>query len=105
MQASELPQMRSASAIVQASRGGFEKYPNAGSRDQAQYWASSKNRATVENVRPARRTTVRMVMSAIAKPRPGSSARDRSRVSDNDVITHPAKGAQIGPAPADGQEK
>src|SRR5215831_169780 len=89
MQASELPQMRSASAMVQASRGGLEKYPNAGSRDQAQYCASSKNRSTVETVRPARRMSVRMAMSAIAKPRPASRARDRALDSDTDVITHP----------------
>src|SRR5262245_6264865 len=105
MQASEPPQMRSASAMVQASRGGLEKYPNAGSRDQAQYCASSKNRSTVENVRPARRIRVRVAMSASAKPRPGTRARDRSLVSDTDAIYIPAKGAQIEPATASGQEK
>src|SRR5436309_7303456 len=105
MQASEPPQMRSASAMVQASRGGFEKYPNAGSRDQAQYCASSKNRSTVENMRPARRITVRMAMSAIAKPKLGRRTRDRSLVSDTDVIIDPARERRLNqPRPA-GKEK
>src|SRR5262245_21867535 len=105
MHASEPPQMRSASAMVQASRGGLEKYPNAGSRDQAQYCASSKNRSTVENVRPARRMRVRTAMSAIARPRPGTSTPDRSRACDSDVISHPAEGPQIEPVDAGGQEQ
>src|SRR5215467_12518772 len=91
--------------MVQASKGGLEKYPNAGSRDQAQYCASSKNRSTVENERPARRMTVRTPMSVIAKPRPGISTPDRALDSDTDVIRHPHEGAQIEPAAASGQEK
>src|SRR5262245_43020233 len=98
MQASEPPQMRSASAMVQASRGGLEKYPNAGSRDHAQYCASSKNKSTVENVRPARRMTVRMAMSATAKPRLGSRTRDCSLVSDTEVIIHPARERRLNQA-------
>src|SRR5262249_12073419 len=105
MQASEPPQMRSASAMVQASRGGLEKYPNAGSRDQAQYCASSKNRSAVENVRPARRITVRMPMSPIAKPRLGSRTRDRSLVSNTDVIIRPARERRLNQRQPAGKEK
>jgi len=41
MQASETPHTFSAPAINQASKGGFEKYPDASSRDHDQYWAFS----------------------------------------------------------------
>jgi hypothetical protein len=42
MQASSLPQMLCAMAMVQARSGGLEKYPKANSRDQTQYCDSSK---------------------------------------------------------------
>ena len=42
MQASPLPQILSAMAIVHARSGGLEKYPKANSRDQTQYCDSSK---------------------------------------------------------------
>src|SRR5262245_47762901 len=85
MQASVPPQMRSVKPMIQASRGGLEKYPKASSRDQAQYCASSKNRSTTESLSPSRRTRVSTAMSAIARPRPGTT-RDRLVVSDSVAI-------------------
>src|SRR3954451_25148179 len=76
MQPSVLPQTRSAAAIAQASKGGLEKYPKASSRDHAQYCDSSKNRSTVENRSPRRRTAVRTSRMPSAKPKPGTT-RDR----------------------------
>src|SRR5215213_4559569 len=73
MQDSLLPQTCSAMAMIQARRGGLEKYPKAGSRDQAQYCASSKNRSTVENFSPMRRTTVKATRMATAEPRAGTT--------------------------------
>src|SRR3954469_5754018 len=76
MQPSVLPHTRSAAAIAQAKRGGLEKYPNASSRDHAQYCDSSKNRSTVENRSPMRRTAVKTSRIPSAQPKPGT-ARDR----------------------------
>src|SRR5947207_8601811 len=55
--------------MVQASSGGLEKYPQARSRDQLQYCASSGNRSTTEVVSPARRTRVSSARIATARPR------------------------------------
>src|SRR5437763_17037667 len=76
MQASLLPQTCSAAAIIQARRGGLEKYPKAGSRDQAQYCDSSKNKSTVENLSPTSRTSVSAIRMATATPSRGTT-RDR----------------------------
>src|SRR5215207_3604210 len=71
--------------MIQASRGGLVKYPNAGSRDQAQYWASSKNRSTTEYFRPINRITVSAARIATARPKLGTTS-DRLERWDADVI-------------------
>src|SRR5262245_19720509 len=102
-QASELPHTVSAPAMIQASRGGLVKYPNASSRDHAQYCASSKNRSTTENFRPISRMTVSAAISAAARPKLGIAC-DRLLAWDVDAIDDlSAKGAHIGPAPGSRQ--
>src|SRR5262245_34691474 len=71
MHASDGPQRCSAAAISQASKGGLEKYPNASSRDHAQYCDSSKKRSTVEKRNATRRTivSVKTMRAAVQKLR------------------------------------
>src|SRR4030088_829891 len=101
MQVSELPQTRSAAAIAQARSGGLEQSPNASSRDQAQYWASSKNRSTTENFNPIKRMSVSAPTSPSARPKLGTT-RGRLAVSVSAAIGAPKTAGRLDqPQPRD----
>src|SRR5215204_1528221 len=71
--------------MTQARRGGLVKYPNAGSRDHAQYCASSKNRSTTDSFKPINRTTVSAARIATVRGKPGTAS-GRPETWDTDVM-------------------